>query len=137
MNKSSEITVLLTLLIFLTLLQFIRTSVYIIFDHDLLDIDEKMGFHNENIMEIIYLIFCVILVFIVSIVLFKRSFHNDLLTYGLTYLFLSGLVRFYYDYLYFTDPKNNHIKIIDSYQDVDAVLLFLSSVTVIRFVFFM
>jgi hypothetical protein len=137
MNKSSDITVLLTLLILLTILQFVRTSVYILFDHDLVDLDKKLGLNNEIIMEIIFLIFCFIRIYIISIVLFKRSFQNDLLTYGLIYLFLSGFVRFYYDYLYFTDPKNKNIKIIDSYQDIDAVLIFLSSLTIIRFVFFM
>jgi uncharacterized membrane protein len=137
MNKSSDITVLLTLLILLTILQFVRTSVYILFDHDLVDLDKKLGLDNEKLMEIIFLIFCFIRIYIISIVLFKRSFQNDLLTYGLIYLFISGLIRCVYDYLYFKDPKNKYIKTIDSYQDIDAILVFLSSLTIIRFVFFM
>jgi len=137
MNKSSDITVLLTLLILLTILQFVRTSAYILFDNDLVNLDKKMGLNNEIIMEIIFLIFCFIRIYIISIVLFKRTFQNDLLTYGLVYLFISGLIRCFYDYLYFKDPKNKYIKTIDSYQDIDAILVFLSSLTIIRFVFFM
>ena len=136
MNRSSEINILLTLLIILSVLSFIRAFIYIVFDNNLVDIDTKIGYNIEKFMEGIYLIFAILRLYICSIILIKREIHNDAITYIMFYLIYTSFLRFYYDYLYFNYPKSNQIYYIDKYQDVNAIFVFLSSAYIVKYIFF-
>ena len=68
MNKERDINILLTLLIILSILSFIRTFFYIVFDNNLVDIDRKAGYDIEKIMEGVLLIFAILRFYICSII---------------------------------------------------------------------
>ena len=136
MNKSSEINMLLTLLIILSILSFIRTLGYIIFDNNLVDIDRRLGYDIEKIMEGILLIFAILRLYICSIILIKRQIHNDAITYIMFYLIFTAFLRFYYDYLYFNYPKSEKIRNIDKFQDVNAIFIFFSSAYILKYILF-
>ena len=136
MNKDSETNILLTLLILLSILSFTRTFVYILFDNHLVDIDRKLGFNFEIILEGVLTIFAILRLYIASIVLIKRPFDFDLLSGVLIYLIFTSFLRFYYEYLYFFKPDSDEKHFIDKYQDVNAILIFISSAIIIKHVFF-
>lgn len=136
MNKDSETNILLALLILLSILSFTRTFVYILFDNHLVDIDRKIGFNLEIILEGVLTIFAILRLYIASIVLIKRPFDFDLLSYVLIYLIFTSFLRFYYEYLYFFKPDSDEKHFIDKYQDVNAVLIFISSAIILKHIFF-
>ena len=136
MNKEKDVNILLTLLIILSILSFIRTLTYIVFDNDLIDIDRKVGYDIEKIMEGVLLIFAVLRFYICSIILTKRGIHNDVITYIMFYLIFTAFLRFYYDYLYFNYPKSEQLQPIDNIQDVNAVLIFFCSAYILKHILF-
>lgn len=136
MNKEKDIHILLTLLIILSVLSFIRTFFYIVFDNHLIDVDKKVGYDIEIIMEGILLIFGILRLYICSIILAKRGLHNDGITYIMFYLIFTAFLRFYYDYLYFNYPKSEKIRNIDKFQDVNAILIFFTSAYILKYIFF-
>jgi hypothetical protein len=135
MNKDSETNILLTLLIILTVLSFSRTLVYIIFDHNLFAIDQRLGFDSELIMQGILTIFAVLRLLIASLILYKKHVKVDLISVVLIYLIFTSFLRFYYEYEYFTNPKSKVVQFIDRYQDINAVAIFLSSAYIMYFIF--
>ena len=136
MNKERDVNILLTLLIILIILSFIRTFVYIVFDNNLVDIDRKAGYDIEKIMEGVLLIFAILRFYICSIILTKRGIHNDVITYIMFYLIFTAFLRFYYDYLYFNYPKSDKLKPIDKFQDVNAILIFFCSAYILKYILF-
>jgi len=137
MASKDEKTLLLQLLIIQSVLIFIRSTIYIIFDRNLLDLDRKiLGKSNKPLIEWVLTVFAVIRLIIVSIIFMKRGFPNDILSYGLAYLLFSSFLRFYYQYLTLKHPTSKQIKFIDTKQDVNAVILFFVSVYIIKYVFF-
>ena len=135
MNKDSETNILLTLLIILTVLSFSRTLVYIMFDHHLFAIDQRLGFDSELIMQGILTIFAVLRLLIASLILYKKHVKVDLMSVVLIYLIFTSFLRFYYEYEYFTNPKSKVVQFIDKYQDINAVAIFLSSAYIMYFIF--
>ncbi len=128
MQKESDLNILLTLLIILSVVSFARTLIYLAFDNDLFDLGEKIaGFDTEPILQGVGLIFAAIRLLIIGLVLNKRGIHLDMLTYVLLYLIFTILLRIYYVYLFFKDPKNKHVFVIDKYQDLNAILVFFST----------
>ena len=136
MNKEKDINILLTLLIILSILSFIRTLFYILFDNDLVDIDRKVGFDIEKVMEGVLLIFAILRLYICSIILAKRGLHNDVMTYIMFYLIFTAFLRFYYDYLYFNYPKSETLHHIDNFQDVNAILIYFCSAYILKHILF-
>lgn len=136
MTKEQNLNILLTLLILLSILSFTRTFVYILFDNHLVDIDKKLGFNFEIILEGILTIFAVIRLYIISIISIKMPFQSYLLSAVLIYLAFTSLLRFYYEYLYFFKPDSPEKQFIDKYQDVNAVLIFISSAIILKQIFF-
>jgi hypothetical protein len=137
MQKESDLNILLTLLIILSVVSFARTLIYLAFDNDLFDLGEKIaGFDTEPILQGVGLIFAAIRLLIIGLVLNKRGIHLDMLTYVLLYLIFTILLRIYYVYLFFKDPKNKHVFVIDKYQDLNAILVFFSTAYILKFIFF-
>ena len=137
MQKESDLNILLTLLIILSVVSFARTLIYLAFDNDLFDLGEKIaGFDTEPILQGVALIFAAIRLLVIGLVLNKRGIQADMLTYVLIYLIFTILLRIYYVYLFFKDPKNKHVFVIDKYQDLNAILVFFSTAYILKFIFF-
>ena len=45
-------------------------------------------------------------------------------------------IEILYVYLFFKDPKNKHVFVIDKYQDLNAILVFFSTAYILKFIFF-
>jgi hypothetical protein len=136
MQKESDLNILLTLLIILSVVSFARTLIYIGFDNDLFDLGEKIaGFDTEPILQGVALIFAAIRFLIISLVLNKRGIQQDILTYVLFYLLFTIVLRIYYVYLFFKEPKSKAKYLIDKYQDLNAILVFFSTAYILKFIF--
>ena len=130
---------ILLLFIIMTILLFFRTILYILFDENFLNLDSKY-FKKSNKEDIDYIItfFAVIRVFLCFAIIYLLNFklQNNILSYSLLYLILSGFIRFYYQYTISYYPNSKIIKPIDRFQDVNAVLLFFVSLYVITKIFY-
>jgi hypothetical protein len=135
MNNKSEFNILLTFLIILSVLSFVRTFIYILFDKQLINADKYLGINIDVILEGILTIFAIVCSYIATIVLIKRGVGYDLLTAALSYLILAAFIRFYYEYLYFNknNPKQKYY--IDKFQDLDALAIFIASAYIMYFLF--
>jgi hypothetical protein len=130
-------TLLLVLLIIQSILIFFRTLTYIIFDRHLLNLDEiYIGKNTERYIEWVLTMFAMVRLLIASIVLTKRGFKNDILSYAVCYLLFSSFLRFYYQYLLEFDDKSNAKIYIDRFQDTNAIILLFISAYIIKFIFF-
>lgn len=128
---------LLVLLIIQSILIFFRTLTYIIFDKNLLNLDEIVtGKDNVRYVEWVLTMFAIVRLFIAGIVLSKRGFKNDILSYAISYLVFSSLLRFYYQYLIEFDKKSIAKQHIDRFQDTNAIILLFVSAYIIKFIFF-
>jgi hypothetical protein len=136
MSNKSDINILLTLLIILSILAFTRTFTYILFDRQLVDADKYLGLNLDLIMEGILSIFAILRLYISTLVLIKRGVYYDLLTASLGYLIFTSILRLYYEYLYFYKPESKQKYYIDRYQDVNAVAIFISSAYILYHIFF-
>ena len=126
----------LVLLILLSLTVFTRTLVYITFDSNMLDLDSYLNIESEPTIDVILTFFAIIRLVLSTIILHKRSVGFDILSLSLIYLILSSLLRFYYQYLIY---KNDHSKTgdyIDRYQDLNAGVLFIISLYIVKHIFF-
>ena len=136
MTKESDMNILLTLLIILSVVSFARTLIYISFDTDLFDLGEKIaGFDSEPILQGVALIFAVVRLLIISLIFNKRGFQPDMLTFVLLYLVFTLFLRFFYVYLFFNKPKSEAKYVIDKYQDLNAILVFFSTAYILKFIF--
>lgn len=130
-------TLLLVLLIIQSILIFFRTLTYIIFDKNLLNLDEILtGKDSARYVEWILTMFAMVRLLIASIVLSKRGFKNDILSYAVSYLIFSSFLRFYYQYLIEVDYNSDAKHYIDRFQDTNAIILLFVSAYIIKFIFF-
>jgi len=126
----------LVLLILLSLTVFTRTLVYITFDSNMLDLDSYLNINAEPTIDVILTFFAIIRLLLSTIILHKRSVGFDILSLSLIYLIFSSFLRFYYQYLIY---KNDHSKTrdyIDRYQDLNAGVLFIISLYIVKHIFF-
>lgn len=126
----------LVLLILLSITVFTRTLVYITFDSDLLDLDRYLNIESESTVDVVLTFFAIIRLLLSAIILYKRSFGVDLMTFALIYFILSSFLRFYYQYLIYKNDHSKTRRYIDRYQDINAVILFMISLYIIKHVFF-
>ena len=136
MSNKSDINILLTLLIILSILTFTRTFIYLLFDEQFVNADKYLGLNVDLIMEGVLSIFAILRLYISGLVLVKRGVYYDALTAALGYLIFTSILRLYYEYLYFYKPNSKYKYYIDKYQDVNAFALFLSSSYILYFIFF-
>lgn len=135
-KESTNLNILLTLLIILSVVSFTRSLVYLFFDRNLFDAADRIaGFNTQPIFEGIAIIFSCLRLLIISLIFNKRGFINDKLTYVLMYFIFNITMSFYYAYLFFNDPNSKEEYVIDVYRDINAVLLFFASAYVIKFIF--
>jgi hypothetical protein len=128
---------LLVLLIILSVINLVRSLVYILFDKDLADIGDKFfGFTTEPVIEGILAVFSILRLIIVGLILGKRGFKSDILTYILIYFIFNGLLKIYYVHVYFNYPDSKEKYIIDKFEDVNSIVLFLTSLYIVSYIFF-
>ena len=135
MNNKSDLNILLTFLIILSVLSFVRTFTYILFDKQLINADKYLGLNVDIVLEGVLTIFAIVRSYISTLVLIKRGVRCDLLTAALGYLILTAFVRFYYEYLYFYKDHPKQKYYIDKFQDLDALAIFISSAYIMYFIF--
>jgi hypothetical protein len=135
MSNKSDINILLTLLIILSILTFTRTFTYLLFDKQFVNADKYLGLKLDLIMEGVFTIFAILRLYISALVLIKREIKYDLLTTALGFLIFTSILRLYYEYLYFYKPDSKEKYYIDKFQDVDAFALFLSSSYILYYLF--
>ena len=137
MTKETTMNILLTLLIILSVVSFTRSLVYLFFDQNLFDITSKFaGFDTESIFQGIAIIFASLRLLIISLIFNKRGFKNDAISYILLYLLFIVILSFYYAYLFFNYPNSKQAYVIDTYQDLNSILVFFASAYIIKFIFF-
>jgi hypothetical protein len=132
-SKSNEV---ITLLILVSLLSFTRTIIHILIDKDLIDLDNKLGFNFGHIKNDLSTAFSILRILLISIILAKRNFKIDLISFVLIYLFLLSCLRIYYEYLYLYKPNSKEEYYIDKVLDITTIITFLSSGYIIYFIFF-
>lgn len=128
-------TLVLTFLILLSVMAFVRSILYISLENHFLNLDQNLGISevtSENFLSIIAVARLLLSIYVLHI----RSLKNDGLTYVLFYFILTSLLRFYEHYLINTnrDPQTRHY--IDKFRDVNSGLIFLASLYIIYFIFF-
>jgi hypothetical protein len=131
-----ESNILLIFLIILSLTTFTRTLVYYVFHSNLIKFDAKSKQEIDSIIEKVLLIFSIIRTVLVVIILYNRQFQKDILTGVLVFLFLSSIQRFTYHYLTVKHPESSLKKSLDKIQDINTILVLLSSLYIMKYVFF-
>ena len=137
MNKETEMNILLVLLIILSVINLVKSLVYITFDKNLADIGDKFfGFNTGPIIEGVLAVFSMLRLLLVALIIGKRGLKNDILTYILMYFIFNGILKIYYVHVYFNYPDSKEKYIIDKYEDVNAIILFLTSMYVVSYILF-
>lgn len=137
MNKETEMNVLLVLLVILSIISLVRSLVKILFDQNLADIGDKFfGFNTEPVVEGVLAVFSMLRLLLVGLILGRRGFKNDILTYILLYFVFNILLKLYYVHVYFNYPDSKEKYIIDTYEDFNSIVLFLTSLYVVSYIFF-
>jgi hypothetical protein len=134
MQKDSN--ALLVFLIILGFLTFTRSVVYIVFSENILVLNKETGIDITKLFDIVLLIFAIIRATVATIILSNRGIRKDMLTFVLMYLVFSSLQRFYLEYLYINQPHSEARMQLDKIQDVNTLLILLSSFYIIKYVFF-
>ena len=134
MNK--ETNILLIFLIILSLTTFTRTLVYYIFHTGLINFGSKSKQEIDKVIDKVLVIFTTIRIILVTIILSMRGVQNDILTYVLAFLFLSSTQRYIYEYTKFNYPSSNLYKALENFQDLNTNLVLLSSLYIMKYVFF-
>jgi hypothetical protein len=134
MNKDSNI--LLIILIILSLTTFTRTLVYYIFHTGLIKFGTKSQEEIDKVIDKVLLIFTTVRSILVLIILYMRGFQKDILTGVLIFLFLSTMQRYIYQYSKKNYPNSNLYKALEKFQDLNTNLVLLSSLYIMKYVFF-
>ena len=132
MKQDSNI--LLTILAILSIITFTRSLVYAIFTREEIDMSKQSGINVEAILEKTLTIFSMLRIILASIILSVRGLHKDILTVVLVFLVLSSVQRFYYEHLISSAPQSMMAQYLDKYQPVNSVLLFVSSLYIMKYV---
>jgi uncharacterized membrane protein YhaH (DUF805 family) len=134
MKQDSNI--LLTILAILIIFTFTRTLVYAIFGEEAVNMSKQSGINVEEILDRTLTIFAMLRIILAGIVLGLRGLHNDILTGVLVFLMFTSIQRFYYEYMRSSAPQSKVTQDLDKYQPVNSVLIFVSSVYIMKYVLF-
>jgi|694.fasta_scaffold127229_4 hypothetical protein len=134
MKQDSNI--LLTILAILSIFTFTRTLVYAIFGEEAVNMSKQSGINVEEILDRTLTIFAMLRIILAGIVLGLRGLHNDILTGVLVFLMFTSIQRFYYEYMRSSAPQSKVTQDLDKYQPVNSVLIFVSSVYIMKYVLF-
>ena len=129
-----ESTIILILLAILSVSELTRSLVFVAFEDNIFNLDKSPAM--EDIIQKILLIFDTLPDILAIVILYYRQLQNDLLTYILIFFIIVSIQRFYYEYLYFYHPKSQTKIYIDKIQDIISIIIFLSSMYIMKFVLF-
>ena len=132
----ADSTIVIIMLIIISFTTFTRSLVYAIFDNNLEYINKKMHVNFSKTLDKVFLLFSILRIILASIILNQRGIHQDMLTYDLIYLIFASLQRFYYEYLIETNNNSKMKKYLQDYQPANSVLIVLSSIYIMKYVFF-
>ena len=134
MKQDSNI--LLTILAILSILTFTRTLVYVIFGEEAIIMSKQSGINVEEILDRTLTIFSMLRIILEGVVIGLRVLHNDILTGVLVFLMFTSIQRVYYEYMRSSAPQSKVTQYLDKYQPVNSVLLFVSSLYIMKYVLF-
>ena len=134
MKQDSNI--LLTILAILSILTFTRTLVYVIFGEEAISMSKQSGINVDEILDRTLSIFSMLRIILAGVVLGLRGLHNDILTGVLVFLMFTSIQRAYYEYMRSSAPQSKITQDLDKYQPVNSVLLFVSSLYIMKYVLF-
>ena len=124
----------IVLLIILTIILFTKSTIHILFDNDLLNINNST--QTDEIVGYSLALIAAMRFFIITLILMTRNVKKDFLTYILYYLLLTSILRIWYEYLAIYNKQYVLYKLFDKYQDVDSILIFLFTTYIIKYIFF-
>ena len=133
MKQDSNI--LLTILAILSILTFTRTLVYVIFGEEAISMSKQSGINVDEILDRTLSIFSMLRIILAGVVLGLRGLHNDILTGVLVFLVFTSIQRAYYEYMRSSAPQSKITQDLDKYQPVNSVLLFVSSLYIMKYVY--
>ena len=134
MKQDSNI--LLSILAILSILTFTRTLVYVIIGQEAIYMSKQSGIDVTKILDRTLTLFAILRITLASIILSIRGLHKDILTGVLVFLTLSSIQRFYYEYMISYYPESKVTQYLDKYQPVNSVLLFVSSLYIMKYILF-
>ena len=136
MSKNND-TIVLQILILQTILTLLRSIIYVTFDEQYFNLDKKL-FNTDVKPKVLWilLIFSLIRIITTITIFSLRGIRNDILTYVLFIFAISASIRLYYEYLIMFEPKSKNIAYIDKFQDLNALVLFVLSLYIVKFIFF-
>jgi|LakMenE18May11ns_1017448.scaffolds.fasta_scaffold8666309_1 hypothetical protein len=126
----------IVLLIILTIILFTKSTIHILFDNDILNIDKSNYNQFDEIVSYVLSLIAAMRFFIITLILMTRSVKKDFLTYILYYLLVTAILRIWYEYLAIFNKQSALYKLFDKYQDIDSILIFLSTGYIIKYIFF-
>lgn len=129
-----ESTIILILLAILSVSELTRSLVFAAFEDNIFNLNKSSAM--EDTIQKILLIFDTLPDILAVVILYYRQLQNDLLTYILIFFIIVSIQRFYYEYLYFYHPKSQTKKYLDKVQDVISIILFLSSIYIMKYILF-
>ena len=127
---------LLTLLAIMSILSFTRTLVYLLYQKNFLNVAGRTETDIQPYLSKVFIIFSILRLILSSIVLYKRQFQNDILSYVLIFLIASTLQRFYYEYITSYHSESKTKLYLDKIQDLNSFLVFLSSLYIMKYILF-
>jgi hypothetical protein len=134
MKQDSNI--LLTILAILSISTFTRTLVYEIFGETEFNISKQSGVNIEEILDRTLSIFAMLRIILAIIALGIRGVRMDILTGVLVFLIFSSVQRAYYEYMLGYYPKARITQYLGNYQRVNTILIFVSSLYIMKYVLF-
>ena len=132
-------TLVVSLLTFLTLLVFLKTTPFILFSSDMLNVDKYFGKDIEPSLNIfdphdtIQNLFSGLLIIIAVIIVYKRKFHGDIINYIMYYFIILNIIRFYF--VFFAQSKLTELS-FKTIGKITMVTMFLLSAYSIKYIFF-
>ena len=129
-----ESTIILILLAILSVSELTRSLVFVAFEDNIFNLNKSSAM--EDTIQKILLIFDTLPDILAVVILYYRQLQNDLLTYILIFFIIVSIQRFYYEYLYFYHPKSQTKMYLDKVQDVISIILFLSSIYIMKYILF-
>lgn len=137
MKKESEMNNLLILLILLSVIEFLKTMVHVLFDKNLGDIGDKiLKINTQPKLEIILTVLSILRSSVAVFIIGKRGFKNDLLTYIFVLFIFNTILKLYYMHLYYNYPNSKEKYYIDKYEDYSSILTLFASLYIVSYIFF-
>lgn len=137
MESNRDANLLLTLLILLSVIVFVRTVFFVLFDKRLFALDKNLGFNIQPIIQKFILpMFALLRVIIIFLFFSIKPVQADVISFVLIYILIMSFIRFYFVYLCIYYPESKQIEPIDRFQDINTSVQFITSAYIVYYIFF-